>query len=124
MPAAVIGSIGCLFIAAYSLIYTYTASMFLTHSDGVLNSIAQFKGWGLSFTPTTITDGYFAGWIAATLFWVLLVLNCAHPFINDLFLMLTNKNYKQALMWQRLNKKGQIVVDSDLPPVTPTIIKN
>ena len=123
VPSAYIGAIGCFFIAAYSLFYTYLINMFLTNDKGIMNAMAQFGGWGLSFTPTSVQANNIQGWLAATLFWVIAVLNIVFPFINDLVIMWTNKNYAHALMWQREDQKELVIVNTEAPKLPPFIIK-
>ena len=127
VPSAIIGCIGCFFIAAYSLFYTYLAKMFMTNTDpdalGATYAMSQFKGWGLSFTPTYITNGYFAGWIAAALFWVITIVTVIFPFFNDIVIMYTNKSYGHALMWQKEDSQSLTIVNTDSPKLPPLIKK-
>ena len=122
VPSAYIGAIGCFFIAACSLFYTYLASMFMT-TNGQLNAMQQFGGWGLSFTPESMTSGYFAGWVAAAMFWLLTIVNVIYPFLNDLVIMYTNKAYPHALMWQREDPQELTIVNTPAPTLPPLMIK-
>ena len=137
VPSAYIGCIGCFFIAAYSLLYTYLINMFMV-TNGQINAMSTFKGWGLSFTPMYMTGGemklpdgstvlyngcYFQSWIAATLFWLLAVLNIVYPFINDVILLYTNKTYGHALMWQKEEAQGFSIVNTPAPTLPPLIQK-
>ena len=62
-----------------------------------------------------MTEGYFPGWVAACLFWLLFVVFVVYPFLNDFAIMLTNKNYGHALMWQKEDTQSQIIVSTQAP---------
>ncbi|MCF0227383.1 MAG: APC family permease, partial [Malacoplasma sp.] len=114
VPSGVIGAIGCLFIAGYSLFYTYLGNMFIgSHATDT------FQAWGLSFTPDAVTGNYFQGYVAAIIFWVLFVVICLYPFLNDLGIMLTNKDYGHALMWQREDAQPVIIINQEAPKLPP-----
>lgn len=92
--AGSIAFVGCLFVFVYSCFYTYLAYP-------IMNAKETFGGWGLFYN----SDHYVNQMIAAILFWVFVVLFLLLPFINDLIIKMTNKNYDQPLMWQKINKK-------------------
>ena len=101
--AAPIAMIGCFFIFAYSLIWTYTINLF---RNGGLNT--EFQVWGLSFTPTSLHK--IRDWEAMIVFWVTVVTFVSYPFINDGVLHATNKKYNGTLMWER-HKEKEVIID-------------
>lgn len=99
--AAGIGFVGCMFVPAWNFIYTFLV-------DPVLDSQGNFKSWGLFYGAESIESVH--KWQAAIIFWAFIIFIFAIPFINDLIIKLTNKNYKQPLIWQKQNNNKKIII--------------
>lgn len=94
---AIIAFIGCTFIAGYSIVWTY----FL---DPIINPKTEFEVWGLFFDNATKLSKP----VAAGIFWGVAALFFAFPFINDALIKLTDKNYKQPLLWEKATNEVKI----------------
>ena len=99
--AAGIGFVGCMFVPAWNFIYTFLV-------DPVLDSQGNFKSWGLFYGAESIESVH--KWQAAIIFWAFIIFIFAIPFINDLIIKLTNKKYKQPLIWQKQNNNKKIII--------------
>lgn len=93
----IISFIGCIFIPCWTLGWTFLG-------DPISNANSNFNGWGLFYGDTNIKK-----WIVAIVFWSISILLIGMPFFNDLLIKLTDKNYNQPLLWQKLNKNNKIV---------------
>ncbi|WEK82984.1 MAG: APC family permease [Mycoplasma sp.] len=97
---ATIGCIGCVFVAIYSMFYTFGADIIMHPND-------SFSPWGLFYFNWSGIAGVQAQailipkWGAALVFWGTALLFFVLPFANDWMLKLTNKKYNQKLLWQR-----------------------
>ena len=100
--AAPIAMVGCFFVFGYSIVWTYTANMFL--SDGITG---EFTIWGLAFTPKNLPT--LKNFEAMIIFWFIILFFISYPFINDGILKATNKDYKGALMWQKKTGFEEII---------------
>jgi hypothetical protein len=70
-----------------------------------IDPTAPYHTWGLFYGGNVLSI-----WVAALVFWGGTVLFVAWPFIHDLILKGVNKNYKDALLWQRVKAKKEIEV--------------
>jgi len=99
VPMAIIGAVGCFLVPLYQMVYVFLY-------QAIVMPKADFSAWGLFWGNETVVS--FA--IAAIIFWGGVVLFIAMPFINDLFIKATNKNYKQALLWEKVKVKENIEI--------------
>jgi hypothetical protein len=72
----------------------------------ITKSTAEFTAWGLFWDNQTVLPY----WIVAIIFWCGVLLFISMPFLNDLFIKATNKNYKHALLWQKVKTIDEIVI--------------
>lgn len=93
IPAAVIGSFGCFFIFGYGLIWQFCGNI-------AINANKQFEAWGL-FIDNKVTLTYAQ---AAIWFWTMCGIMIVLPFLNELGIKATDKNYDQAFFWQKQKK--------------------
>lgn len=91
IPAAIVGGLGCLFIAGYCMFYQFGYS-------AIINSKEVLK-WGLFYNNQyKISAG-----VGAAVFWGLTAMFFVFPFLHDLIIKQTNKSYDQKLLWQKAN---------------------
>ncbi|MBQ6280180.1 MAG: APC family permease [Mycoplasma sp.] len=95
---ASISVLGCFLVPLYQMIYEFIYKV-------VLNPTGEYKPWGLFWGGSRIPT-----WIACLVFWFGVIIFVAFPFINDLLIKVTNKNYSQALMWQKVKVNKAIKV--------------
>lgn len=95
IPAAVIGSFGCFFIFGYGLIWQFCGNI-------VMNANKEFDTWGLF---VHIEDGHKLTYAQAAIwFWTMCGIMIVVPFLNELGIKATDKNYNQAFFWQKQNR--------------------
>lgn len=100
IPFGIIAVIGCYFAFGYCVFYQFTTQIGLHPEWRDANS----------FGFAMVQEGYhgmlgMCNWEAACVFWSAAIFFLGYPFVNDLLIKLTDKNYAQALLWQR-NKKS------------------
>ena len=99
VPLAIIGVIGCFIVPLYQMGYVFLYG-------AITKSTAEFTAWGLFWDNQTVLPY----WIVAIIFWCGVLLFISMPFLNDLFIKATNKNYKHALLWQKVKTIDKIVI--------------
>lgn len=92
---SIISFIGCIFIPCWTLGWTFMGDPI---SDAIKHISSNFNGWGLFYENDPIQK-----WIVITLFWSILIFLIALPFINDLLIKCSDRNYSHCLLWQKLN---------------------
>lgn len=95
---AIIGALGCFLVPLYQMIYAFIIKV-------AQNPNEAYGAWGLFWGGNNINS-----LVACLIFWIGVVLFIGFPFLNDLLIKLTNKNYSQALLWQKVkvNKKIEV----------------
>ena len=93
IPFGIIAVIGCYFTFAYSCIYQFLWQVIENPFGNNDNS------FGFSLVVGTNLNN----WQAATIFWSAALFFIGFPFINDLIIKISDRNYTHALIWQ--NKK-------------------
>ena len=84
--AAIISAIGCFGINLYGMFYQFLIRTILTPSDN--------SSWGLFYHNSTTLNLY----QATIVFWIAAITFIGIPFLNDLLIKCTNKNYQQKLL--------------------------
>lgn len=95
---ASISVLGCFLVPLYQMIYEFIYKV-------ISNPTGEYQPWGLFWGENKILT-----WIACLVFWFGVIIFVAFPFINDLLIKATNKNYSQALMWQKVKVNDKIKV--------------
>ena len=95
---AVIGALGCFLVPLYQMIYVFIIQV-------AQNPNATYDTWGLFWDGEQIK--YF---VACLIFWVGAIMFIGFPFLNDFLIKLINKNYSQALLWQKVKVNNKIKV--------------
>ncbi len=100
VPFAIIGALGCFAIPLYQMIYVFIVQV-------AQKPFEAYTTWGLFWDIEGHEINYL---IASCIFWSGTILFIAWPFINDLLIKATNKNYSQTLLWEKakVNKKIEI----------------
>lgn len=93
IPFGIIAVIGCYFTFGYSCIYQFLWQVIENPFGNNANS------FGFSLVVGTNLNN----WQAATIFWSVALFFIGFPFINDLIIKISDRNYTHALIWQ--NKK-------------------
>lgn len=91
VPFAIIGALGCYLAVGYCICYQYTF-------EAAFNATNSYTAWGLFLD---ISGRELTYWQAAIVFWSCALVFFAIPFINDGLIKITNKNYNQALIWEK-----------------------
>ncbi len=90
VPVAAIGAIGCFFVFAYGMIWQFCGAI-------AIKPTAAFEAWGL-FHANSFT---MEAWMACMWFWIMCGILIIVPILNELLIKLTDKNYNQALIWEK-----------------------
>jgi len=100
VPFAIIGALGCFAVPLYQMIYVFIIQV-------AEDPFKEYTTWGLFWD---IHGHEINRLIASCIFWSGTILFIAWPFINDLLIKATNKNYSQTLLWEKakVNKNIEI----------------
>ncbi len=90
VAAAGIGAFGCYFVFAYGMIWQFCGAI-------ATNPNASFDAWGL-FHQNAFT---MQAWMACMWFWIMCAILILVPILNELVIKYTDKNYNQALIWEK-----------------------
>ncbi|XQP55022.1 MAG: APC family permease [Mycoplasmoidaceae bacterium] len=98
IPFGIIAVIGCYFAFGYCVFYQFSTQVALNPMRDNANSFgfAMVTGKGLN------------NWQAACVFWSAAAFFLGYPFLNDLFLKWSDKNYAQPLLWQKAKRSVSI----------------
>ena len=96
VPLAIIAALGCFLIPIYQMVYEFIIKV-------IQNPMEDFKAWGLFWKGEHIKR-----FMACIIFWGGAIIFIVWPFINDLLIKVTNKNYKQPLLWEKVKKHIEI----------------
>ena len=98
IPFGIIAVIGCYFAFGYCVFYQFSTQVALDPNNTNANSFgfAMVTGEGLK------------NWEAALVFWSAAIFFLGYPFVNDLLIKLTDKNYAQPLLWQKAKRSVTI----------------
>lgn len=99
---AIIGFIGCTFVTLWSMGWTFLGNAIVNPTDA--------SSWGLFYDISYNGGTTLNNVAAAGVFWGTAVLFFAFPFLNDLIIKLTDKNYKQPLLWEKVKTQKKIEV--------------
>lgn len=109
IPFGIIAVLGCYFAFAYCVFYQFSTQVIMDPFGHGANSF----GFGMvvegyvydSSDPTKLG---FINWQAACVFWSAAIFFLGYPFLNDLFLKWSDKNYAQPLLWQKAKRSVSI----------------
>lgn len=92
VPFGIVAVIGCYFAFAYCVLWQFSTQVILNSTGTDANS----------FGFVMVREGNsFVNWQVSLVFWSAAIFFLGYPFLNDLLIKLTYKDYKQALIWQR-----------------------
>lgn len=98
VPFGIIAVIGCYFAFGYCVFYQFSTQVIQYPNLPDANSFGFAMVEGLKLN----------NWQAACVFWSAAIFFLGYPFLNDLLIKLTDKNYGQALLWQKAKRSVSI----------------
>ncbi len=105
IPFGIIAIIGCYFAFAYCVFYQFSAQVIMNPKGYDANSFGFAMVLdGYAYNPASPYVKGLVNWQAALVFWSAAIFFLGYPFVNDLLIKHTNKNYAQPLIWQRPKK--------------------
>lgn len=99
IPFGIIAVIGCYFAFGYCAFYQFSTQVGMNATGTDANSF----GFAMVQCKTSLNN-----WQAACVFWSAAIFFLGYPFINDLFLKWSDKNYAQPLLWQKAKRSVSI----------------
>lgn len=99
IPFGIIAVIGCYFAFGYCAFYQFSAQVAMDGNGTGANSF----GFAMVQCKTSLNN-----WQAACVFWSAAAFFLGYPFLNDLFLKWSDKNYAQPLLWQKAKRSVSI----------------
>lgn len=98
IPFGIIAVIGCFFAFGYCVFYQFSTQVALNPLSNDANS----------FGFAMVSGKELNNWQAAVVFWSAAIFFIGYPFLNDLLIKLTDKNYAQPLLWQKAKRSVSI----------------
>ncbi|MBQ0045395.1 MAG: amino acid permease [Mycoplasma sp.] len=98
IPFGIIAVIGCYFAFGYCVFYQFSTQVAMNPAGTDANS----------FGFAMVTGASLVNWQAACVFWSAAIFFLGYPFVNDLLIKLTDKNYAQPLLWQKAKRSVSI----------------
>ncbi len=105
-PSAIISIIGCYFAFGYCAFYQFFIEVIKSPTGTSSNS------WGLAFLANARSTSLI-NWQCAAVFWAAAICFIGLPFLNDLLIKLTNKNYQHPLIWQKFKQKTTYKINNN-----------
>lgn len=102
IPFGIIAIIGCYFAFAYCVFYQFSIQVILDPIGTKANSF----GFAMVKSSCDLIN-----WQAACVFWSAAIFFLIYPFINDVLIKCSDKNYTQPFIWQR-NRRPSWVIES------------
>lgn len=97
IPCSIISFLGCYFAFFYCAVYQFIVNIAL-HPD-----LTTSNSWGLGFLKLARSTNLL-NWECAIVFWIAAGAFISFPFINDLIIKFTDKDYDRPLVWQKTRK--------------------
>lgn len=105
IPFGIIAVIGCYFAFGYCVFYQFSTQVILFP----IGDPNDLKTMANSFGFAMVKSGFeLNNWQAACVFWSAAIFFIGYPFLNDLLIKLTDKNYAQPLLWQKAKRSVSI----------------
>lgn len=109
IPFGIIAVIGCYFAFGYCVFYQFSTQVAMDAFGNSANSFGfAMVLEGFVYDPAHPEILGLANWQAALVFWSAAIFFLGYPFLNDLFIKWSDKNYAQPLLWQKAKRSVSI----------------
>lgn len=104
IPFGIIAVIGCYFAFGYCVFYQFSTQVALypIGNPDDLKTVANSFGFAM------VKGESLNNWQAAVVFWSAAIFFLGYPFLNDLMIKWSDKNYAQPLLWQKAKRSVSI----------------